>query len=85
MSRPFICRLAGRCHFGGARLLACRGGGSLYVSCPFGRWSSISLHYERGREQAAVRFSGHGGCFVYLGWIGSYLIDLRSLRMALGG
>ena len=37
------------------------------------------IAYERGREQAAFDFLVTVGCFVYLGWIGSYLIDLRSL------
>ena len=37
------------------------------------------IAYERGREQAAFDFLVTVGCFVYLGWIGSYLIDLRAL------
>lgn len=37
------------------------------------------IAYERGREQAAFDFLVTVGCFVYLGWIGSYLVDLRSL------
>ena len=37
------------------------------------------IAYERGRQQAAFDFLVTVGCFVYLGWIGSYLIDLRAL------
>jgi phosphatidate cytidylyltransferase len=37
------------------------------------------IAYERGRDQAAFDFLVTVGCFVYLGWIGSYLIDLHSL------
>lgn len=35
--------------------------------------------YERGRDQAALDFLVTLGGFTYLGWIGSYLFDLRSL------
>ena len=37
------------------------------------------IAYERGRERAAFDFLFTAGCFVYLGWVGSFLIDLRSL------
>src|SRR5271157_217390 len=43
---------------------------------------AITVHliaYERGRDQAAFDFLVTVGCFVYLGWIGSYMVDLRSL------
>ncbi len=43
---------------------------------------AMAIHliaYERGRDQAAFDFLVTVGCFVYLGWIGSYMIDLRSL------
>ena len=43
---------------------------------------AMAIHliaYERGRDQAAFDFLVTVGCFVYLGWVGSYLIDLRSL------
>lgn len=35
--------------------------------------------YERGRGQAALDFSSTVAGLVYLGWLGSYLVDLRSL------
>ncbi len=35
--------------------------------------------YERGRDQAALDFLITLGGFAYLGWIGSYLYDLRTL------
>ncbi len=37
------------------------------------------LAYERGRDQAALDFVITLGGFIYLGWIGSYLFDLRAL------
>jgi len=35
--------------------------------------------YERGRNQSALDFSITMGGVVYIGWIGSYLFDLRNL------
>jgi phosphatidate cytidylyltransferase len=35
--------------------------------------------YERGRDQAALDFVITVGGFVYLGWIGAYLVNLREL------
>ncbi len=35
--------------------------------------------YERGRDQAALDFVITLGGFTYLGWIGAYIIDLRTL------
>lgn len=35
--------------------------------------------YERGRDQAALDFSITVTALVYIGWIGSYLFDLRNL------
>lgn len=35
--------------------------------------------YERGRDQAAADFGVTLAGFIYLGWIGSYLLSLRSL------
>ena len=35
--------------------------------------------YERGRDQAALDFSVTVTALVYIGWIGSYLFDLRNL------
>ena len=35
--------------------------------------------FERGRDQAALDFSVTVAGLVYLGWIGAYLLDLRSL------
>ena len=37
------------------------------------------LEYERGNEHAAVDFNITVGALLYLGWIGSYLLDLRQL------
>jgi phosphatidate cytidylyltransferase len=38
------------------------------------------IRYERGRDQAGHDFSASIGGLVYIGWIGSYLLDLRSLE-----
>jgi phosphatidate cytidylyltransferase len=35
--------------------------------------------YERGRDQAGIDFAVTAAGIVYLGWIGSYLLDLRQL------
>lgn len=35
--------------------------------------------YEEGRDQAATDFAVTLGGFLYLGWLGAYLIDLRNL------
>lgn len=35
--------------------------------------------FERGRDQAALDFVITVGGFIYLGWIGAYLVDLREL------
>jgi phosphatidate cytidylyltransferase len=37
------------------------------------------LAYERGRDQAPVDFAITVAGIIYLGWLGSYLIDLRQL------
>jgi phosphatidate cytidylyltransferase len=37
------------------------------------------LAYERGRDQAPVDFAVTVAGIVYLGWLGSYLLDLRQL------
>lgn len=37
------------------------------------------IRYERGRDQAAVDFTITVVGIVYLGWLGSYLLDLRQL------
>lgn len=37
------------------------------------------LAYERGRDQAPVDFTVTVAGIVYLGWLGSYLLDLRQL------
>ena len=37
------------------------------------------IAYERGRNQAALDFSVTVAGIVYIGWIGSYLLDLRQL------
>jgi phosphatidate cytidylyltransferase len=39
------------------------------------------LSYERGRDQAAVDFCVTVGGLVYIGWVGAYLLDLRSLLL----
>jgi phosphatidate cytidylyltransferase len=43
---------------------------------------SMAVHivaYERGRDQAPVDFAVTVAGIVYLGWLGSYLLDLRQL------
>lgn len=37
------------------------------------------LAYEKGRDRAAVDFAATISGIAYLGWIGAYLVDLRSL------
>jgi phosphatidate cytidylyltransferase len=37
------------------------------------------LDYENGRDQAATDFAATAAGLVYIGWIGSYLIDLRTM------
>jgi phosphatidate cytidylyltransferase len=37
------------------------------------------IRYERGRDQAAVDFAVTVAGIIYLGWLGSYLLDLRQL------
>ncbi|RPJ22535.1 MAG: hypothetical protein EHM33_23275, partial [Chloroflexi bacterium] len=37
------------------------------------------VSYERGRDQAALDFAVTVAGIVYLGWLGSYLLDLREL------
>lgn len=44
--------------------------------------ASMAFHllaYERGRDQSAQDFAITVAGFVYLGWIGSYIVDLRYL------
>lgn len=48
--------------------------------------AAMALHlfrFERGRDQAAVDLAVAVGGFVYLGWIGAYLLDLRRLPAGL--
>jgi phosphatidate cytidylyltransferase len=43
---------------------------------------AMSVHlfaFERGRDQAALDFAVTVAGIVYIGWLGSYLLDLRSL------
>ena len=37
------------------------------------------IDYERGRDNAALDFLASVGGLAYVGWVGAYLIDLRSL------
>jgi phosphatidate cytidylyltransferase len=37
------------------------------------------LEYERGRDKAASDFAVTTAGFVYLGWVGSYLVEVRNL------
>ncbi len=37
------------------------------------------VEYERGRDLAVQDFGATLGCFLYLGWIGAYLISLRNM------
>ncbi|MCZ2128324.1 MAG: phosphatidate cytidylyltransferase [Anaerolineales bacterium] len=44
--------------------------------------AAMTVHlvaYEHGRDQAALDFSVAVGGVVYIGWLGSYLFDLRNL------
>lgn len=41
------------------------------------------VSYERGRDQAGIDFAVTVAGLVYLGWLGSYLIDLRFLPQGL--
>ena len=44
--------------------------------------AAMTVHlvaFERGRERAAVDFGVTVGGIAYLGWIGSYILDLRAL------
>jgi phosphatidate cytidylyltransferase len=43
------------------------------------------ISFERGRDQAALDFGVTVAGIVYIGWLGSYLIDLRSHFGQLGG
>ena len=43
------------------------------------------LAYERGRDQAAVDFAITVAGIVYLGWLGSYLLDCVNSLRAAGG
>jgi phosphatidate cytidylyltransferase len=48
--------------------------------------AAMAVHlfrFERGRDQAAVDLAVAVGGFVYLGWIGAYLLDLRRLPAGL--
>ncbi len=43
---------------------------------------ALAVHlyaYERGQDQAALDFTITVGGFLYLGWVGAYLVDLRAL------
>lgn len=37
------------------------------------------VDYERGRDQAGTDFAIGAGGLVYIGWVGSYLLDIRAL------
>lgn len=44
--------------------------------------AAMTVHviaYERGRDKAALDFSVAAAGVVYIGWLGSYLLDLRNL------
>lgn len=38
------------------------------------------IDYERGRDQAGTDFATGAGGLVYIGWVGSYLLDIRALE-----
>jgi phosphatidate cytidylyltransferase len=38
-----------------------------------------TIAYERGHDQSALNFAATVGGIVYIGWMGSYLFDLRNL------
>ena len=43
------------------------------------------IAYERGRDKAGIDFTVTVAGIVYLGWLGSYLLDLRNHFGDLGG
>ena len=43
------------------------------------------IAFERGRDQAALDFCVTVAGIVYIGWLGSYLLDLRNHFENLGG
>jgi len=45
----------------------------------FGAMTWHLVDYEKGRDQAATDFAITTAGIVYIGWIGSYLIDLRNM------
>ncbi len=51
----------------------------LFVMFVFLAMAVHLLAYERGRDQAGIDFAVTVAGIVYLGWIGSYLLDLRYL------
>jgi phosphatidate cytidylyltransferase len=51
----------------------------LFVLCVLLAMAVHILAYERGRDQAPVDFAISVAGIIYLGWLGSYLIDLRQL------
>jgi len=51
----------------------------VFVFCILAAMAYHLIAYERGRDQSALDFCLTVGGIVYIGWIGSYLFDLRNL------
>ncbi|MBN2117442.1 MAG: phosphatidate cytidylyltransferase [Anaerolineales bacterium] len=67
-----LCIVTARFFFPGAAI-------PLLVLLIFTAMGAHLIAYERGRDQAALDFAVTVAGIVYLGWIGSYLLDLRQL------
>jgi phosphatidate cytidylyltransferase len=61
-----------------ARFFIAEFAGSLFVILILFAMVVHLLSYERGRDQAALDFSISVAGIVYLGWLGSYLLDIRN-------
>jgi phosphatidate cytidylyltransferase len=61
-----------------ARFFFAEFAGSLFVILILFAMVVHLLSYERGRDQAALDFSISVAGIVYLGWLGSYLLDIRN-------
>lgn len=62
-----------------ARALAPAAAPAILTICVLVAMALHLFRYERGRDQAALDLVVAVGGFVYLGWVGAYLVDLRLL------
>src|SRR5574342_36132 len=53
--------------------------GGLFAATLLAALGYHAIAYERGREKAALDFAATAAGLAYLGWVGAYLLDLRSL------